>query len=141
MPDQNPPSDAQISQALLHLLTEDLRVPKNGITAAVSEGVVTLAGQVEWDFQRQAASALATQVPGVGAVIDNVTVNSSASPSEVEARIETALRNSSAVEPWHISISAADGTVHLAGNVGSWLEREEAVQAAAETPGSVARNR
>jgi osmotically-inducible protein OsmY len=139
MPNPEPPSAAEISQAILQAMTDDLRVPKNRITVSVNQGCVTLEGNVDWDFQRQAAAALATHVPGVHAVLDNVTVNSSVSPSEfearIEARIENALRNSSAVEPWQISVSAVDGTVHLAGNVGSWFEREEAIQAASAAPG------
>lgn len=135
MPNPEPPSDAEILQAVLQAMMDDLRVPKNRIAVSVNQDCVTLEGKVDWDFQRQAAAALATHVPGVRAVLDSVTVNSSVSPSEVESRIETALRNSSSVEPWRISISAADGTVHLAGNVGSWFEREEAVQAASEAPG------
>ena len=55
--------------------------------------------------------------------------------ADVKSTIESVLKRSAEVDARRINVSASDGTVVLSGNVHSWAERRQAVQAAWAAPG------
>jgi osmotically-inducible protein OsmY len=66
----------------------------------------------------------------VKAVANLIEVGPAASPSDIQRKIEEALRRSAEVDAWQIKVTARDHLVVLSGNVRSWSEREEAERAA-----------
>jgi len=70
------PDDAKISSDIQDRFSQDSGLSNKQLTVQASNGVVTLAGFVDDDAQRQAASRQAAAVSGVKEVINNLEVGS-----------------------------------------------------------------
>lgn len=128
-------SDSDIAQAVLSALRWSSLVPDEKIAVSVSNGWVKLSGSVDWDYQRTSAVRAARDLTGVVGVSNLITVEPHVSATDVQRKIEAALKRSAEVDARRISVSASDGKVVLSGNVHSWFERNEARRAAWAAPG------
>jgi hypothetical protein len=85
------PDDARISSEIQGKFSQDSGLSSKQLTVQSSDGVVTLAGTVENDAQREAASRHAASVAGVKTVVNNLkvadgsTVAASAPPPPISA--------------------------------------------------------
>lgn len=127
--------DDEIAKRALQSLTWTVTVPLDSVKVKVEAGWVTLTGELDWQFQSNAAAAAVRTLQGVKGVSNQITLKLHPAPSDVKDRIEGALRRSAEVEAKGIRVDVANGTVTLAGNVRSWSEREKAADAAWMTPG------
>jgi osmotically-inducible protein OsmY len=67
-------SDDDLKQLAAHQLERDLRVAKDEIKLAASEGWITLTGEMETQRQRALAERIVRGVPGVRGVINSIVV-------------------------------------------------------------------
>ncbi|MEA2586935.1 MAG: hypothetical protein QOF33_5020 [Thermomicrobiales bacterium] len=70
-------TDADVAKAVADALASNSVVPADRIAVAVDNGRVTLQGEVDRDYQRQAAVNTVREVVGVREVVDQITIKQS----------------------------------------------------------------
>jgi osmotically-inducible protein OsmY len=133
--------DPEIAEAAVRALEWDAMVPSEQLDVTVSQGQVTLKGEVAWQYQRQAAERVVRRLSGVKGVTNLIVVRPSAlgvPPADVQAQVEQALARSAERDALGITVAFEGSTVVLRGRVRSWAARETAERAAWMAPGVTA---
>ena len=128
-------ADPAIAEAAANAVAWDSAVPAKAVQVAVKQGWVTLTGNVEWRFQRDAAEDAVRRLYGVKGVTNSILLNPRVHVADVKTRIEDAFKRSAHIDAQHVHVDARDGAIVLTGTVHSLSERREAEQAAWSAPG------
>jgi len=135
LPGDNERSDAQIARAAAVALDWSGSVPPHRVRILVKHGRITLEGEVEYGYQKDAAEGAVRRLAGVESVSNNITVTPHVSEAEVKYQIFRALQNVAQTEAQNISVETLGGRVILRGLAKTWEEREAAENAARSAPG------
>jgi len=134
-PSEKKTEDDEIAKRALKILNWDVAVPDERIAIKVEHGVITLTGEVEWQFQKDETEADLRRLSGVKGVINAIAVKPRADASDVREKIEKAFSRSAELEAARITVHADGGKVVLSGRVNTWIERDIAERAAWSAPG------
>jgi osmotically-inducible protein OsmY len=110
-------------------------VPGKTVQVTVREGWITLEGQVEWWYQKEAAENTVRYLSGVKGVSNQIAINPTLSATKVEAAIEAALKRSALLDADQIEVETSGNKVTLTGKVRSYHEYDEAERIAWAAPG------
>ena len=123
-------SDSDIAGAVQSTLKWDVLVPK-AVTAVVRDGFVTLAGQVDWNFEREAAERAVRYLTGVVSVSNSITLKKTeASAAQVKEKVEAALQRQATTDANSIHVDTNGSLVTLTGHASSWQSVVDASNAA-----------
>lgn len=128
-------NDSDIARESAEALMRTIDVP-GSVQVTVANHVVTLSGEVQWQFQREAAIRTVQYLKGVVLVQDTITLRATVAPLDLKDAIRDALVRNAQLESEHIFVTAhAGGEVTLTGKVGSWAESRQVEHACWAAPG------
>ncbi len=129
-------SDSEIAQIVLHTLHWHSAAPIDKISIFIEDGVVTIEGIVDWDYQRKHVSKIAGNILGVKSLINNLkVVSSSPIPVDVKTKIQNAFARNALINAANIKIEVDEHKVALTGKVKNLQEYDEAERSVWNTPG------
>ncbi|TQD33303.1 BON domain-containing protein (plasmid) [Rhodobacter capsulatus] len=134
-------SDDEIAAAAVNRLDWDGAVPTGAVKVQVEDGVITLKGMVDHQYQREAAVHAVQPLWGVRGVADQILIRDAqrkrADAQQISDDIRKALnRGWFAADTVHVETK--DGTVTLSGHATTLRDRTLAVSTAWAAPGTVA---
>jgi osmotically-inducible protein OsmY len=128
-------TDPDIAEAAITAMRWNTLVPNEKIQVKVENGMVTLLGDVDWNYQREAAKRTVENLTGVKWISNEVNVKPHASPVQVEDHIKKSFERNAQLDANMIKVEAHGGEVILKGTVRSMAESRDATTAAWGAPG------
>jgi osmotically-inducible protein OsmY len=135
LPSDTKRADDEVAARAVDILKWHVGFPADRIKVTVERGVVTLTGEVDWQFQKADADQAVHRLSGVVDVLNQIRVASPVHAVEVKEKIEKALQRSAELEASRIKVETEGGSVILTGKVHAWYERDIAERAAWSAPG------
>ena len=123
-------TDADIAAAVLNALRWGAVIPIDKINVTVSQGWVTLKGEVDYYFQKIDAERAARRIAGVKGVTNLITIKPHPLPSDLKQSIEKALIRNAQTDAKNITVEVQGSKVILRGTVRSYAEKQAAEETA-----------
>jgi len=128
--------DESIAGAAIEHLAWDSSVPPGAIEIRVEKGWITLNGEVDWHFQKDAAAQAVQSLIGVVGISNLIEVKPTVNADDVSQNITRALHRSWIRDANTIEVSAQGGKIRLTGHVTTWNARDLAGNTAWSAPGA-----
>jgi osmotically-inducible protein OsmY len=84
LPSTSERTDPEVARAVVDALRWNINVPDSRITAKVSKGWVTLEGDVDWYYQKEAAERAVRDITGVKGITNLIAIRSGATSANLK---------------------------------------------------------
>jgi osmotically-inducible protein OsmY len=127
--------DNEIATEVLNAFKWNWEVPNDEVKVKVENGWVTLQGELQWNYQKEAARKCVIRLVGVKGVIDDMKIKSVVQDNVEKTTIEKALVRNWSIDNRDIDVKVSGSKVTLDGTVRSLYQKNEAGRIARNAPG------
>ena len=120
--------DNEIAIEVLNAFKRNWSVPNDKVKVKVENGWSTLEGELEYNYQRDAAKDAVKNLPSETGVSNNITIKSTEEEKVEKADIESALKRNWSIYDNDIEVKVAGHKAKLTGTVDSLYQKEEAAR-------------
>ena len=135
LPFETKRTDDEIAAAAIERLSWDTSVPTDAVKVHVEKGWLTLTGQVDWKYQKDAAHDDLRPLSGVVGMSDQITLKPRPNATDISADIKRALDRSWSFYQDNVSVTATGGAIRLTGTVPTLDDKWVAANTAWRAPG------
>lgn len=135
IPSNRQRTDEDIARSAQTVLGWHAALPKDSVKVMVENGWVTLRGELGWNFQREIAEKIVSELIGVKGVTDQIDLKPHVSGAHVKDHIDAAIRRQAVIDAEKITVHVEGGKVTLEGTVSNWAERDVIKHAVWSTAG------
>ena len=135
LPDYDEWTDADIARSAANALAWTATVPSDCVKAVVENGWLTLEGEVNWQFEKDAAEEAVRSLRGIVGISNDVVVRPLIEELDVKDKIEKGFERHAHIDANNIRVKTKGTKIVLHGTVSSCFERKEAERIAWATPG------
>lgn len=128
-------NDNEVASEVVAAFTYNWEIPDEKVKVKVEHGWITLDGEVEWNYQREAAKKAVRHLAGVKGVTNNVRVAPNAQDTIEKTAIQHALARNWSIDGDDIRVKVVGNRVTLNGTVDSVYQKDEAGRIAWNAPG------
>jgi osmotically-inducible protein OsmY len=135
LPSSSMRAEPDIARAAVDALKWNISVPPDRIKVRVEKGWLTLEGDVDWYYQKEAAELAVRYLTGVKSVSNLIMVKARPAPADIKQRITDALQRGAHFDAERINVEISGSKAILKGTVRSYAEYRDAERAARNAPG------
>ncbi len=129
--------DVEIAAEILTSFRWNWNTLNDTIKVRVLNGWVSLSGELEWNYQKEAAKEAVVNLIGVKGVSNYIDIKSQIDIEIKSTSLRLALENHYALDSRNIEIEVLDSKIILKGIVDSWSQKEIAGRIAWKTSGVI----
>ncbi|MEO5943260.1 MAG: BON domain-containing protein [Ferruginibacter sp.] len=128
-------NDTEIAGEVMNAWKWNWEIPHNKVKVKVENGWVTLEGEVEWNYEKDAAQKSIEKLIGVKGVSNHIMLLYESKNDVEKTAVEDALALNWSLKNKNIEVNVSQNKVTLSGTVESIYQKEEAGRIAWATPG------
>lgn len=128
-------TDSDIARAAADSFTWNIDIPEHKLQIRVESGEVTVEGEVDNHYQREAVDATLLSLKGVRNINNMITLVQKSVPEEIAQKIQEAFIRHARLDANRVDVETFSGLAILRGEVSSWAERRDAEEVAWSSPG------
>lgn len=128
-------SDEEIAHRIANIFSWNSQIPGDDVKAEVRNGIVSLSGEVDWQYQKNTVQSYVKDIKGVKSVLNNIKIRERANAGDIKNEIVKALHRHATIEADHVKVMVEGSTVTLTGDVDTYFDMDLVEDAAWAAPG------
>ena len=128
-------NDNEIASEVVSAFKWNWQIPNEKVKVKVEGGWLTLEGELQWNYQKEAVTKSVNNILGIKGVNNEITIKSETHDEIEKKDIERALGRNWSINDIGIQVKVSGNNVTLSGSVNSLYQKDEAGRIAWNAPG------